>query len=58
MHDVRWNQIEVILAHGEQYTDLTRSLVFPDLDVSLLARLADSEDQTQALLTFRDGLRP
>jgi len=43
---------------GEHYTDLARSLAFPDLDVSLLARLADNEDQTQALLKFRDSLRP
>jgi Uma2 family endonuclease len=42
---------------GEHYTDLARSLAFPDLDVSLLARLADNEDQTRALLQFRDSLR-
>lgn len=42
---------------GEHYTDLARSLAFPDLDVSLLARLADNEDQTQALLQFRDSLQ-
>jgi len=42
---------------GDQYTDLARSLAFPDLDVSLLARLADNEDQTHALLELRDRLR-
>jgi Uma2 family endonuclease len=42
---------------GERYTALDHSLAFPDLDVSLLARLADTDDQTQALLTFRDSLR-
>jgi len=42
---------------GEHYTDLAHSLAFPDLDVSLLARLADNEDQTRALLQFRDSLR-
>jgi hypothetical protein len=42
---------------GEDYTDLTHSLPFPDLDVGLLARLADNEDQTQALLKFSDSLR-
>jgi Uma2 family endonuclease len=42
---------------GEHYTDLAQSLAFPDLNVTLLARLADSEDQTQALLKFRDSLR-
>ncbi len=39
------------------YMSLARSLAFPDLDVSLLARLAASEDQAQALLAFRDSLR-
>jgi Uma2 family endonuclease len=42
---------------GDHYTDLAHSLAFPDLDVSRLARLADYEDQTQALMKFRDGLR-
>jgi len=42
---------------GERYTDLAHSLAFPDLDVGLLARLADTDDQTQSLLTFRDSLR-
>jgi hypothetical protein len=42
---------------GERYTALDHSLAFPDLDVRLLARLADTDDQTQALLTFRDSLR-
>jgi Uma2 family endonuclease len=42
---------------GERYTALDHSLAFPDLDVSLLARLADTDDQTRALLTFRDSLR-
>jgi Uma2 family endonuclease len=42
---------------GECYTDLAHSLAFPGLDVSLLAQLADYEDQTQALLKFRDSLR-
>jgi Uma2 family endonuclease len=42
---------------GEHYSDLTHSLAFPDLDVRLLARLADYEDQTHALMKFRDNLR-
>lgn len=43
---------------GEHYTDLVRSLAFPDLNLTLLAQLAEYEDQTQALLEFRDSLRP
>jgi Uma2 family endonuclease len=50
--------IRMYRLRAEHYTDLTRSLAFPDLDVSLLARLADNEDQTQALLEFRNSLRP
>ena len=42
---------------GEHYTDLGHSLAFPDLDVRLVAQLADDEDQTQALLKFRDSSR-
>ena len=49
--------IRMYRLNGEHYTDLAHSLAFPDLDVSLLARLADNEDQTQALLQFRDSLR-
>jgi Uma2 family endonuclease len=55
-----WHEgaIQMYRLSGEHYTDLARSLAFPDLEVSLLARLADDESQTQALVTFRDSLRP
>lgn len=54
----REGTIRMFRLSAEHYTDLARSLAFPDLDVGLLARLADDENQTQALLKFRDSLRP
>ena len=42
---------------GDNYVEMSRSELLPDLDIALVARLAGYEDQHQALTEFRQALQ-
>lgn len=49
--------IHVFRLEGDKYIEATGSRLFPDLDLSLLARLAMHEDPSEAILEFRAAIR-
>lgn len=55
----QWREgaLRVFRLHGEDYVEETRSQHFPDLDLTLLARLAMHEYPGKAILEFRAAIR-
>lgn len=53
----RKDMFEIMTLQQDQYTGIERSEVFPEVDLSVLARYALVEDQHAALKAFRDELR-
>jgi Uma2 family endonuclease len=49
--------IRIYRLEGDQYVQMSRSELLPDLDIALLARLAGCEDQHQALIEFHQALK-
>jgi|SRR5579859_139192 len=52
----RDSRIEVHALRGEQYERIPRSELLPEIDLGQLARLAESDNQTQAVRDFRKAL--
>ncbi len=50
--------IEVFVLREQGYERLTRSALFPDVDVGLLASFLDHPTALQAVRAFREALRP
>jgi len=50
-------RIEVHLLRGDAYEPASRSALFPELDLDLLASFLDHPTATQAMRAFRDALR-
>ncbi|HEY4157164.1 MAG TPA: Uma2 family endonuclease [Polyangiaceae bacterium] len=53
----RDGRIELFILRGSSYVPATRSELLPNLDLALLARLVQTDDQTQAVREFRTSLR-
>ena len=53
----RKRKIEVLGLKSKAYERMPGSVLFPDLDVQRLARLATAADQTAAIRQFRASLR-
>lgn len=53
----RKEAIRIYRLEGDRYVEMPRSELMPDLDITLLARLAGYEDQHQALTEFRQALQ-
>jgi Uma2 family endonuclease len=53
----REGRIEVHVLRGDRYESATRSSLFPDLDVELLASFLDRPTALQAVRAFREALR-
>lgn len=49
--------ISVYLLRGKRYVSVERSKLFPELDLELVARLAEEPSQTQAVRRFRQMLQ-
>ncbi|MGH9381739.1 MAG: Uma2 family endonuclease [Thermoanaerobaculia bacterium] len=55
----QWREgaIRVFWLEGDDYGEVTGSRLFPNLALTLLARLAAREDHGEAILEFRDAIR-
>jgi Uma2 family endonuclease len=53
----RDGRIDVFVLAGAVYTPTARSTLLPDLDLTLIARLLETDDQTEAVRELRKTLR-
>lgn len=53
----RAGKITVLALHDGAYVERDRSDLLPDLDIEQLAHLADTDDQTASVRSFRQALR-